>query len=524
MEWVNKANVFFVLNLSFIFGIYLGSLFHSPVIWLISLILASASIVVFTIFFRQSFIGKLILLFGVAFLVVVFGIFRSDIAFKHIDEDKSNNFFLYNDQGEIVFRGIVSSDPLIYLDRVKYVISVLPAKGDNSADQLLQGKIFLIHKKYPIYHYGDLLEIKGRLKSPPVYPDFNYQDYLVTKKIYSLVYYPKIKFISSDAFCHFSSQKGLERIFICWQYNFYQNLFNLKNQLRHSLLRIISPPEEAILGAMILGDKQSLSLDLKDKLNRIGLRHIVAISGMHIIIIITGLSEILILFGLWRNQAFYFALIGIIIFILMIGAPPSAVRAGLMGILCLLAQKLGRLNQAWRSVIFVAVVILIFNPLLLKYDVGFQLSFAAVLGIIYFKPWFDKILLSRFHSKILTLLSMSLAAQITTLPILIYNFSKISLVAPLTNILVVGFLPIVMGFGFLGAFFGIFWTLLGQIFVWPSSLLLNYIMKIVDFFSSLSLASLEIKNIHWLWLAVYYLFLFILYLKIREKPLVKQIK
>ena len=91
-----------------------------------------------------------------------------------------------------------------------------------------------------------------------------------------------------------------------------------------------------------------------------------------------------------RRSAFYFVLMVIFLYVLFIGFPASAIRAALMGSVLLLAQKLGRLRSADRALLFVATLMLIINPSLLLFDVGFQLSFSATLGIIYLKPIIDK--------------------------------------------------------------------------------------------------------------------------------------
>jgi len=208
---------------------------------------------------------------------------------------------------------------------------------------------------------------------------------------------------------------------------------------------------------------------------------------------------LLIGLGLWRGQAFYFALGILILFIIMVGAPASAIRAGIMGGILLLAHKLGRLSDSGRIVVFAATVMLIFNPLLLRYDVGFQLSFLAVLGIIYLKPIFDSWFKKR--NNLLQIITMTLAAQIATLPILVFNFGRISFISPLANVLIVPVLPFVMG---LGLAFNIF----GKILVWPMYIGLTYIVRLTDLLSEIPFAAKEI-NIGWFWLIAYYIVLII---------------
>ena len=118
---------------------------------------------------------------------------------------------------------------------------------------------------------------------------------------------------------------------------------------------------------------------------------VIAVSGMHVVILSAILMEVLLACGLWRQQAFYFTVFFIFIYILLAGLPISGIRAGIMGIVYLLAQRVGRQNFSSRSVVLAGVLMLLVNPLLLIYDVGFQLSFLAVLGIINLGPFFENV-------------------------------------------------------------------------------------------------------------------------------------
>ena len=267
----------------------------------------------------------------------------------------------------------------------------------------------------------------------------------------------------------------------------------------------LSPPQSALLGAMMLGEKERLSYELKEKLNRSGTRHITAISGMHVMILAHMLIGIGLLFGLWRGQAFYFALGLIILFIIMVGAPPSAIRAGIMGGVVLFAQKIGRLSQAQRLLLIAAAVMLAFNPLLLKFDVGFQLSFLATLGIAKLSPWFlEKLSRIPQQFQLRSVAAMSFPAVIFTAPILASNFGQISVVSIFTNILIVPVLGLVLGLGFFAGILGIVFAPLGQIFFWPVWLLLSYIYQIIDWSSRIPFAAVQVEVFPWYLVVLYF--------------------
>jgi len=225
---------------------------------------------------------------------------------------------------------------------------------------------------------------------------------------------------------------------------------------------------------------------------------------------------ILIGLGLWRQQAFWFSIILIALFIIITGLQPSAIRAGIMGGLFLLGQYLGRMGVSSRSIVLAAALMLVQNPLLLRLDVGFQLSFLAMMGIIYLMPifqdWFKKIPDS---SQLRSILAMTLSAQVFTLPILIYNFGYISFVAPITNVLIVPLLYWIMLFGFVFAFLGIIWQPLGWILSLPVWFLLTYITKIVNISLKLPFA-FKTLEISWIWLVIFYLILGLITWRLQE--------
>jgi len=319
----------------------------------------------------------------------------------------------------------------------------------------------------------------------------------------NLDYYSKIQNVKSQSIQNFNDRGNFV----------YLKIASFKSRLENSLDSSLSPPHSSILGALMLGEKtvsgeDRLSWDLKQKLNKSGTRHITSISGMNIVILANILIGLGLILGLWRGQAFYFALVFIILYIIMVGAPPSAIRAGIMGGIVFFAQKVGRLSQAHRLLIIAATLMLAFNPLLLKFDIGFQLSFLATLGIAKLYPYLrEKLSFIPKKFDILEMqstVSMTIPAIIFTAPILAYNFGQFSIVSIFTNILVVPILGLVLGLGFFAGIAGIIFQPLGQIFFWPVWLFLEYVYKIIDWSSKLPFASMEVAVFPWYLVFLYF--------------------
>ena len=203
-------------------------------------------------------------------------------------------------------------------------------------------------------------------------------------------------------------------------------------------------------------------------------------------------------FKLKRALSFCLIMVLLVLFTVLVASPASAVRALIMGGFLILAQTLGRQNTALRSIILAAALMLVFNPLLLKFDVGFQLSFLAVLGMIYFSRFFKKWV--KFEA-----LATVFAAQVFTLPILIYNFGSFSLISPIANILIVPLSAPLMIIGFLCGLGGMVFQPLGWALALPNWLLLTYWVKVVDWLSQIPLAFVSVRNLHWSWLVIFYL-------------------
>ncbi len=452
---VTISKIFLFLCLSFIAGIFLASFFNFSRI--IILALALFPLILLVVFWRYQRIA----IFACCFLFLVAGSYRLQTAV---------NEWPLPQKIELIVQ--VVAEPIIKENHTNLVVSSS------------QGRILLKVGRYPEYQYGDKLAISGQLEIPSEFEGFNYKNYLLKDGIYSVMYDPQVELLNKNK-------------------DLYAVILEFKQKLKESIRQNLPTPYSSILGAIILGDKSQFSEELKDKLNITGLRHITCISGMHIIILSGILMELGIMLGLWRGQAFYFTLGLLILYIIMIGAPPSAVRAGIMAGLLLFAQKIGRFRTAPRALVLAAVAMLAINPFLLKNDAGFQLSFLATLGIIYFLPFFQN-WLKWLPAK--NIISLTLAAQVFTLPLLIYNFGYFSLVSPLTNLLVVPLLPLIMILGFIFVLSGLIYQPLAWLLSLPLQLLLAYMEKVINYFYRMPFASIHLE-ISWGWLLILYLFL-----------------
>jgi len=494
---MTPSKIFLYFGLSFIGGIFLNSFFKIPQPLMLGFLILG--ILLISVFWRY----KKLVIIGFCILFLVLGIWRHRIFLSKLENSEIKKHINEN----IILTGVVDAEPDIREKVIKLKIKI----------EGIDNEILVTTRRYPEYQYGDKLKITGRLEEPQVFEDFNYKNYLLKDGILAVINFPEITFWGKDF------GNPIMKI-----------LFSLKQRLEESLNNVMSSPQSGLLEALFFGDEENIPKDWKEKFNLTSTRHIAAVSGMNITIISALILNFLLFLGFWRPQAFYLSIILIFLYILMIGAPASAVRAGIMGILFLAAQHLGRISTGSRVIVFAATLMLIQNPLLLTLDIGFQLSFLAVMGLIYLQPIFSDFLkkIPDFFLKDLTFeifqvrvnLSATLAAQIFALPILIYNFGQVSIISPITNILILPLIPIITILGFIFSFIGIFWQGLAQILSWPAWLLLSYILKIIDLSSKIPFSYLIFKNVHWIFLPISYLALGILTWRLQENQKLKFLK
>src|SRR3989344_8670225 len=170
-----------------------------------------------------------------------------------------------------------------------------------------------------------------------------------------------------------------------------------------------------------------------------------------------------------------------------------------MGTIALLAQTFGRATRMRNILVIVCLIMLLFNPKVLIWDAGFQLSFLATIGLIYFVPILKKYMM--WLPKIFTIresLTTTLSAIVLTTPLILFQFGRFSLLAPLANLLILPVIPVNMAVGFLAVVLGLIWLPLGQAIGYISWVILTYVLKLTEILGNLPWASVPVPSLHWL--------------------------
>lgn len=265
-------------------------------------------------------------------------------------------------------------------------------------------------------------------------------------------------------------------------------IMRLRRRAVDKISVLYSEPFSGLLAGLVLGERGSLSDTLRAALARTGTTHMIAISGFNVAMITSVLFTLcLLIFG--RRFALAITMVFLALFVVLVGAGASVVRAALMGAVVLFARHLGRPVYALHLIVLVGAVMVFVNPWLLLYDLGFILSFAATAGLLIFSPSFK-----RYFEHIpaaygiRSTLSDTCAAIVATLPFTLFSFGTLSIIAPLANLLVLFLVPVATWSGFLTLFFS--WIPgLGPLLVWFLRMVLTAMIGFIEILSRLPFAS-----------------------------------
>lgn len=446
-----------------------------------------------------------IVIAGLCLIFIVTGMYRYWQVMQ--EERRQNTLRFYNDyEDTVVLKGVITGEPDERMDKIIYKVLAQSVEVGETKKEV-KGKVLVTLGKYPRYYYGDSVEFNGNINTPKSFPSFDYKSHLERQGIYSVMYYPKNVFVGR-------ADEG-------WLYT---RILSIKGLLQDNINKMLSEPYSSFLSALLLGTKKQIPDDLLDAFDKTGTTHIVAISGYNIALIAIFVTGILLAAGIHRYWAFWLAVLGIIFFTVLTGAGASVVRASIMGILVLIADRIGRLNRVTNALVFSGTVMVFAKPQLLIFDIGFQLSFMATLGLILWVPvleqwlrsfgWKEKTMRFDFINSYGV---PTFAAQILVVPIVAYNFGRISLVSVVANLIILPIIPLSMMIGFMGVAASFIFLPLAKVIGYVVWMLLYYEMWVIRFFANLPGASVELKEFSWIWVLVYYLVCIALYLGWRSK-------
>jgi competence protein ComEC len=462
-------------SLAFLVGIVLASVVSLHVfVWITLFVLADLLILISRFLSRR--LPSLPSIFSPFTFVLLFALFLGAARYEYsVPRFNAFHIAFYNDRDyDMLVTGIVSEPPDYrdnYTNLRLDVTGVDTGDGDLPANGLLLARV----SNNQTFRYGDILRLRGSLKTPPENEDFSYRDYLAAQHIHSYMSSAEVTVLPG---------RGGSRV--------YAALYDFKEKAFTNIYRMFPDPESSLMAGILLGVDTGLTQELQQAFKNTGTAHIIAISGFNISII-AGLFVTFFSRFLGPRRGMLVAVIGIIFYTILVGGDAAVVRAAIMGSLALFAKQVGRRQAALNTLLAVALFMCLWNPLYL-WDVGFQLSFFATLGLILYADPF-----SQFANRIITkyfptstaekfavlfseFVLLTLAAQVTTIPIMAYHFQRISLVSFLANPFILPAQPAVMILGGLAVLLSLVWFPLGQIAAWVTWPFVVYTIRMVEIF------------------------------------------
>ena len=462
-----RDSVFYTIFLGFVSGVFLRSFFDIEMHFLIlSIGLACFGARKLLGNSRQS----------ILFLVTLISCSAAFGAWRMDTDVRIQSVFSQYENTEVTFEARVASEPEI---RTLGVHLYVEPKGFDTSERILVTVDRFSPHVYDLA-YGDHVSITGTIEKPePFTTDegriFDYAGYLRARDVHYMVRYGDVEYVQSGDALLMSG------------------LFAQKHKFESTIEAILPQPEAGLGEGILLGVRRALGPNLEEAFRITGIIHIVVLSGYNIMIIIAWLTYILSFLFAPRMRTI-FGISSIVLFVLLVGVSASAVRAGVMASLLLIARSTGRTYAIVRALMIAGVVMLIANPFLLVHDTGFQLSFLATLGLIVLAPLVERqcMRIPEGFFGLRTILTATIATQIMVLPLLLYHTGLLSLVSIAANMLVLPAVSLAMLLTFLTGILGQFSVFLGTAVGFVAYISLTYIISVAEIFARLPFSSISI--------------------------------
>jgi len=347
------------------------------------------------------------------------------------------------------------------------------------------------------WRYGDRVRIGGILQTPAEDELFSYRVYLAQRGIYSLLY------------ANWADRLGSAPV-----NPLLAVLYNLRTQSQAVIYHIYPEPEASLLAGILLGLERGLPPQVNRAFQATGTAHIIAISGFNMSLL-AGLCATVFARTLGRRRGAVAAVAAIALYTLLVGAHAAVARAAIMSGMAVFAGQIGRRQHGLNSLAFTGAVMAAIHPFVL-WDVGFQLSAAATLGLVLYGTswpktferlagrWLPVAAARRLTGVVGEYVLLTLAAQLMTLPVIVYHFRRFSLVALLANPVVLPVQPALMVLGGLSLLAGLVWLPAGQaaaFFAWP---LAAFTIRAVEWFASFQGAEWSLAPVSMGWVVLFY--------------------
>lgn len=488
-----NAAVFYGVASGFLIGVFVRS--FVLISWPVAAFLALLGIIFFSYALIERQRVKPLIVCAILCLSIGAGMLRMDHGVRTGDPVLSG----YVDK-KVTIEGVVSKE-LDHRETGTRVSLRATHLVIGSTTVVIDSGVLVLAPPHAAVEYGDVVRATGTLRVPEAFDTgdgrtFNYSQYLAKDGIFYQLAFAQIAPLGSNV------GNPIQALAI-----------RLKQSYLTGLHEALSEPAAGLAGGITVGDKRSIGSDLSEEFQKVSLIHMVVLSGYNITVVINASARLLV----WAPRTVQFGGSGFVVvfFILMAGGAASAARAGAMALLATYARVTGRMFVAMRALGFIALIMVLWNPLTLAFDPSFQLSALATIGLILFTPVCSNYLQwvsARFGMR--EILASTIATQLAVLPLLLYQNGNFSVVSLPANLLALIPVPFAMLASFIAAIAGMIahvvpaLSIASVLIAFPAYLVLSYIIHVAQFFASLPLASVSIPAFGFLWMCFAYALLF----------------
>lgn len=463
------------ISLSFLAGIVLAASVSLPA-WAWALI-ALAFFLLFLFLRNSQPIPRYSLLVSYPFIPLLPIFLFLGSAYYQVRQPTIDAFQIafYNDRNyDLLVTGSLAKAP-DYRDKYTNLTINVQAVDTGDGDLPVSGRILVRVSPNEEYQYGEVIRLRGQLKTPPENEEFSYRDYLARQGIHAYMTKTEV-----------TRLPGNDGSFM------YKVIYGLKSDLVENTYKIFQDPEASLFAGILFGVDTGLPKKVQDAFKNTGTAHIIAISGFNIAII----AGLFFSFSKWvlKNERLgaLLAVLFVFLYAFLVGGDPAVMRAAFMGSLSLFARQVGRRNAGVNTLAVVALILALINPLTL-WDIGFQLSFFATLGLILYAQPLSNIsagfiegITKQKNSAILNIINdnviLTLAAQVMTIPLMAYYFQRISLISFIANPFILPVQPAVMILGGIAVFISLISLPIGQLLAWVAWPFAGYTIRVVELF------------------------------------------
>ena len=344
------------------------------------------------------------------------------------------------------------------------------------------GRILVVADRLVDVRYGDRVRATGTLEKPePFETDsdrtFNYPMYLRAHGIGHEMSFASVAVLARE--------EGNPVVTL---------LLSVKHALIRGIEAALPEPESALLAGLLLGEKQSLGDKVTDAFRKAGVVHIIVLSGYNVALVIQWVLFVALRI-LPRIAGYTVAALFVVAFAVMTGGSETTIRASIMALLMIIATVMRRPGAALHGLLIASATMALWNPFIVLFDLSFQLSVLATLGLILFSDKIARCLQSIPQWKYLPfreIVATTIATQATVLPLLVLSIGAVSLVFLPANALVLPAVPFAMLIGFFAATLALVSTTLAFPLSVVAYALLTYIINVAVFFGSLPFASVSL--------------------------------